>query len=144
MPCEICGKDEQLVKAMIEDIELEVCRNCGNFGTVKTRPTQTATQVPRTSPREFEQEESVVDDFAARMKQARETKGLTQTELAKKLNEKVSVISAIEAGRQPDIALAQKIGHMLHVTLVEKPQEAALARTGKGTATTIGDIVKMR
>ena len=144
MPCEICGKEEQLVKAMIEDIELEVCRSCGNFGTVKTRPAQTAAQRTVTLPRELEQEESVVDDFAARMKQAREVKGWTQTELAKKLNEKVSVISAVEAGRQPDIALAQKIGNMLHITLVEKQQEAALAKTGKTTATTIGDIVKMR
>lgn len=145
MPCEICGKEEKLVKAMIESIELEVCRSCGSFGTVRASQTAQVALKPVILPQELEQEDSVIEDCAARMKQAREKKGLTQVELAQKLNEKVSVLRSIEAGaHQPNIILARKIEHALHIMLVEKPKEVVMTKTGKEAATTIGDVVKMR
>ena len=146
MPCEICGKEEKLVKAMVEGIELEVCHSCGAFGTVSTQ--QAASRQVRKSvvlPQELEEEENIVQDVAARMKQARESKGWTQAELAQKLNEKISVLRAIETGAHyPNILLARKIEHILHITLVEKPEVAAVAKTGKEAAITIGDIIKTR
>ena len=33
--CEMCGKDSDLVNAVIEQVELKVCPGCARFGTVR-------------------------------------------------------------------------------------------------------------
>ncbi|MBI5073143.1 hypothetical protein HZA99_04960, partial [Candidatus Woesearchaeota archaeon] len=36
--CDMCGKAEQLVNALIEGVEMKVCRNCASFGQILQAP----------------------------------------------------------------------------------------------------------
>ncbi|MEM4625635.1 MAG: helix-turn-helix domain-containing protein, partial [Candidatus Pacearchaeota archaeon] len=71
-----------------------------------------------------EDEIEIVQDFATLIKQAREKMGLSQDALAKKINEKVSVIKLIETGKlKPSILLGKKIERALKINLFTKVEK---------------------
>lgn len=116
--CEICGQKTASVKAEINGVLFSVCKECAALGRVVEQPK------PITRPVRAEQpqpEEIVIPDFAKVIAQARQEKGLKQDELAKKLNEKLSVIRAVESGRRaPDLNLAKKLERFLNIKLIEE------------------------
>lgn len=58
------------------------------------------------------------DDFGTAIKNARESLGITQDELGKKINEKPSMIGHLENGSmKPDDLLARKLEHYLKIEL---------------------------
>lgn len=60
-----------------------------------------------------------VEGFGRIIREAREEMGLTQEDLAKQLNEKVTVIRKIEAGEfNPPIDLVRKIEKLLKIKLI--------------------------
>jgi putative transcription factor len=63
-------------------------------------------------------------DYPKIIKSARELLGLSQEELAQKINEKTSVISHLETGSmKPDDALARKLEHYLKIQLFVPTEE---------------------
>src|SRR3989344_2651043 len=150
MSCELCGREvEEFVSAVIEGSTLQVCSNCSKFGQVVERKgkinVKPIKQVKRS---ELDDIEFIVPKYSALIKEARERKGLTQEELAKNINEKVSLIHQVESGHmKPDLNLALKIGKYFEIRLVEKYVEADVKELQidfKNKNLTIGDLIKFK
>jgi len=147
--CEMCGKERELVDAIVEGASVQVCLECSKHGNVvainqpvvdkKIEKAQEMQSRP-------EYVEVVVDDFSDRIKRARERKGLKQEDLAQALAEKESVIQSLETGGlKPTFKLAKKLSVFLGIDLVESVQasrkvEKNINFTDKEV--TIGDLLK--
>ena len=141
--CELCGKQEDsLSKALVEGVKFNVCLNCKKFGKVIE---ETTAKLPeRKIIRNETAFEDVAADYSEKIKNSRESTGLSQKELALKLNEKETVISKLEQGAlKPSIQLAKKLEKALGLKLIisEKIIEAPAANQRQG-AYTIGHFIK--
>ena len=124
--CEMCGKDvSSPSRVKIEGAELDVCDECTDFGTeVKTEDSSsTSTKYSTSSSGSssssssssssgssssaggggrrrdmFDEMDEIVQDYDDQIRSARESKGLSQSELAQQLNEKASLIRKLERG----------------------------------------------
>jgi putative transcription factor len=129
---------------------MNVCKSCSSFGKVIGRVhvplPKKKVEIKKDIPTKKEIVDVVVQDYAERIKKARESQNLTQKEFAKKVNEKESLIHKIETGSfSPNVDLARKLEHALHIKLVEKfEEEKPILPHEKGTELTIGDFVKIR
>lgn len=148
--CDLCGKvDENLLRALIESVELNVCSNCSTFGKViapvKRQVNETKKSIKKEEPEE-EKLELIVEDYAAIIRKKRESMGLTQKDFASRLNEKESRVHKIESGIwQPNIALAKKLEKVLGIKLVEEHLEKhSAAKKGQNEGFTIGDFIKIK
>ncbi|HII16115.1 MAG TPA: TIGR00270 family protein [Nanoarchaeota archaeon] len=146
--CEICGKTTELARCMIEGCEMSVCRNCARFGTASEMRTDApirAAGAAKTPARQEEEEPAIVN-ASAKVKDAREKKGLTQEQLAKAIAEKESVVHRIESGAMmPTLATAEKLEKFLGIKLIEKIMKIeGAAKEGKSESFTIGDLVMER
>ncbi len=142
MVCELCGKNTQLVRAIVEGTEVNVCENCGKYGKVLRKP------VVKNAPKPVIQEvlDVVTQDYAKLIREAREKRGLTQKEFAKELNEKESILQKIENGNfTPPISMARKLEKLLKIKLVElEEEEKQQTAKGKSGTLTIGDVIKTK
>ncbi len=143
--CELCGKDTNLVSAMIEGGMLSVCQKCAKFGQVVAVPLQAQRRMKSPAAEEAEQE-IIASDYARLVKDAREGRGLTQEQLAKAVSEKESFIHKIESGKmEPPLKTAAKMEQFLGIKLIEKyiassyKQEKSFAE-----GFTIGDLLKKK
>ena len=151
MNCEMCGKETELQKAIIEGVQMNVCAQCGKFGRVVGRAVAKEEAVKQAKKEAEEEEpevvESIVGDYADIIKKAREKTGLKQEDVAKKINEKESVIHQIESGHfKPGLALARKLEKFFHIILVErvtvKKEKKKSNEDDEGM--TIGDMIKIK
>ena len=109
--CEICGAEikDEVYHIAIGASELRVCKSCARYGTVveekKARGTAEVPLLARTKKKSklYEQMDldieagmETVEDYGRKLKEARERAGLKQTELAKRINEKQSLLRKIE------------------------------------------------
>ena len=119
MQCEICGSEikgeAQYIK--IGSSKLRVCKSCARHGTVvvvaETRrtaevkgseqPQQLARAKGKSKSRLYEQMDrdieagiEIEENYGRKIKEAREKAGLKQAELAKRINEKQSLLRKIE------------------------------------------------
>ncbi len=143
--CEMCGKNNELVTADIEGVELKVCDACSRFGTIRKR-VDTRNFTPKQEKPEGPQFK-VVDNYASVLRSAREKRGMTQEEFALFLKEKESVLAHWEAGSvKPPIEAAQRVGRILGVNLIEQDITAAMKiESGKrADELTLGDFIKVR
>jgi len=117
--CELCGrKVKAQIEARIGGVLLDVCSECAKSGTIVDRPK--TKPVAYMSQARVATEELVVSDFAQKIRQARQSKGLKQEEVAKSVNEKLSIVNAIENGRiTPDLKLAKKLERFFGIDLIE-------------------------
>jgi len=130
MNCEVCGRriEGRSKRVMIDGSILEVCSQCATLGEreVKERPKSKVimkSSSPKTERINIENME-VILDYAITIKKARERMGLSQDELAQKINEKASVIRLIESGRmKPNILIGRKLERALKVTLFTIAEE---------------------
>ena len=167
MPCEMCGKDvPRLRKVQIGSSELEVCNECAKFGAdvhheaPKSEPEASGPAAVAPA-RTFESppsrrrdalsrgEMELAEDYHKRIARGRQRKGLTQEELAKRINEKKSVISRCESGEmRPSDRLVRKLEKELDVKLMERLEfqvEATIKdkrRTPSGSVS-LCDLIKM-
>ncbi|MEM3564990.1 MAG: multiprotein-bridging factor 1 family protein, partial [Candidatus Jordarchaeaceae archaeon] len=89
----------------------------------------------------------LVEDYAYKIRRAREGKGLSHEELAKKINERVTIIKKIETGKmQPSLALVKKLEKELQINLTEKSDSKIMTTTSKDQSKelTLGDIIKIK
>jgi putative transcription factor len=143
---------------------MTVCDDCSKHGTVAweeepkpkavikprgPRPVLKAqSRVQQTTPLEATVE--LVDDFDARIRQAREKLGISHEELGKKLSEKVSLLKKIETRKMiPDNTLATKLEHALKIKLIlpvsEEKAKMQQAKTAKpiNRELTLGDLINL-
>ncbi|MDG6906707.1 MAG: TIGR00270 family protein [Nitrososphaerota archaeon] len=140
MNCELCGNS---IRGEVQVVNIDggvfrVCNNCAKLGTPvrvpKPVPVRTdhslSPHVPvRAIPRNnapppspgfsYESEEMILrEDYSSAIKGARESLGITQEELGRKINEKPSMIGHLEVGSmKPDDLLAKKLEHFLKIQL---------------------------
>ena len=144
--CELCGKKDNLQEAIIEGSMLSVCKNCLSFGKAVILP---KAKEEKKIPKKIEIEktmELINEDFQNIIKKEREKLNLTQEELAKRLNEKESVIHHLESGElEPSLILAKKLENLLHVNLIEIYEEKQKTKISLSDPTlTIGDLLKLK
>ncbi len=95
----------------------------------------------------FDEMDEVVQDYDERIRSARESKQLTQEELANQLNEKASLIRKLERGDVlPSDSIQRKLERALDIDLSmggsnEDTEWSGGASTG---GTTLGDVVKRK
>jgi putative transcription factor len=160
--CEVCGHKihSDPITAIIEGARLTVCVECSKHGKVvtqdeytpKTKPaTKPSTHVPVTVPQRKKLEakveitQEIIEDYSAKIRQAREKLGLTHEDLAKRINEKSSVIGKLETGKmEPSNILATKLEHALKIKLLtliadeKAPQQIQKA----DREMTLGDLIE--
>ena len=147
--CEICGQETELIRAEIEGMDMSVCRNCAKFGQIKEIPRIKRTpekfiKKPVRSAPHLEVNESIVSDYAQKIRKARERLGLKQEDFAKKINEKESLLHKMETGSfEPSLPLARKLEKILNIKLIEKVEEKEVSFSREPSeGMTIGDLMK--
>lgn len=160
MRCELCGKEVPHLKtAIIEGAVLKVCEDCAKFGEeiderevrkyVKGRPAITEKLESRERRMKekdiLEEEEVLAPDYSGRVKEGRIRLGLNKEELAKKINEKRSVIAKVESGELvPDKELTRKLEKFLNIDLMIKPEPLHVQKkTGERRGLTLGDLIRI-
>jgi putative transcription factor len=146
MLCEMCGNEVATTsRVRVEWTILGLCPACSKFGTLvdppptpptpassraDVRPGTPATRVAGTG-RRLEERDLYVEigelelapDWARRVRVAREAVAWTPEELAKKLNEKKSVILKLESGGlHPPDQLVRKLERLLKIRLRADPE----------------------
>jgi putative transcription factor len=170
--CEMCGADTQSPTTVkIEGAELDVCSECTDFGTeVRQGTSSSATTKYSTSSSSgassgsssstasgsggssgsrrrrdmFDEMDELATDYDRRIREARESRGLSQEELAKGLNEKASLIRKLERGDMlPSDEVQKKLERELDISLLEGGSgEETEWEGGSSTGSyTLGDVV---
>jgi putative transcription factor len=143
-PCEMCGKEGELLKASIENVIMSVCANCARYGKVLSKERKF---LPEKKPKPQMKEilEEVVPDYSEIIKHARERSGLTQLDLGKKIGEHESLLHHIESGKtKPTLDVARKLEKFFRIKLVEISEEKIVASTPAKGEVTLGDFAKIR
>ena len=88
----------------------------------------------------------VVSNYGSLIKNAREKMGLKQEELAKKLNEKESIIQKIEtANFKPGMKLAKKLERFFGIKLIEEVEvEKVKIKKESSESFTLGHFIKKK
>ncbi|HNV94659.1 MAG TPA: multiprotein bridging factor aMBF1 [Methanofastidiosum sp.] len=161
MICEICGKTihGKVFNVKVESASIKVCDKCSRFGVDhqswskygKGDMSSEGIALPLKSrinaPVKTKEEYALVEDYHIVIKDARESKGWSQKDLARKMNEKESIIHHIETeGFALSNELIQKLEKTLSIKLKEKSDEGINISKSKQNLkdTTIGDIIKIK
>jgi len=166
----MCGAETANPKTIkVEGAELDVCDDCANFGTeVKQQSSSSSSTKYSTSSSSgksksksssggsssskrrrhdmFDEMEEMASDYDDRIRNARESAGLSQEELANQINEKASLIRKLERGDMlPSDEVQKKLERKLEISLVEGGDgEDSEWSGGSSTTTTLGDVVKRK
>jgi len=147
----------------VEGAELQVCSKCEKFGTEVQQVRRTDLARPASpkqgrpvsavaSPSAYRKrdlfdymEGEVVDDYAIRIRQAREAMGLSQKDLAMQLKEKEHLIKKIEnSDLMPEEGVRKKLEKALSIRLIDAPESEAEKKVQSKMAPTLGDVTIIR
>jgi putative transcription factor len=169
--CEMCGAETSSPTTVkIEGAELDVCDDCADFGTeVEQQSTGSASTKYSTDSSSdgssesssaggaggsdgarrhdmFDDMDEVVQDYDERIRNARETAGLSQEDLADELNEKASLIRKLERGASlPSDSVQGKLERKLDIALTEGGIDDTEWEGGASTGEyTLGDVVQRK
>ena len=152
MECEVCGRElkGKGYKVLIEGSEVTVCKFCKNFGSEK--PVEKITQrgvkkilFRKKRAKTIEFEEELLENYNLIIKREREKRGWSQEVLAKKIQEKESLIRKIEnAEITPEPSVIDKLERLFNLKLREKVTEVKLDFGRKSLTPTLGDIVEIK
>ena len=149
--CDLCGKTtESLAKAIIEEVQLDVCSDCTKFGKViaavkRPNAKEQHKQYIKQQAKE-EKIELLVENYAEIIKKKRESMELTQKDFASRINEKEVTVHKIETGTlNPPLPLAKKLERFLGIKLIEQHEEKfESSRRNKPEWFTLGDFIKLK
>ena len=173
MLCEMCGTERGRLRPVeVEGVTMQLCSDCAKFGTEKAheapkhsvgspqagvrsggadggwsvpgmaRPRRSGSGKPKKDALSHEELE-LVEDYPVRIRKARETLGISQEDLGKKMNEKKSVIAKLEGGTfRPDNKLIGKLERTLGIRLREKVEEVSIKTKDLGGPMTLGHYIK--
>lgn len=125
--CEICGNN---ILGPTDTIEVDgglfrVCSQCSKLGKSVKIPQNTQSPMHNISKSEpinriYEDDEVELRmDFNKAIKTAREKNGISQEEMGKRINEKISVIKHLETGKlKPNDILSRKLERFLKIQLL--------------------------
>jgi len=139
--CEICGSRNASRKTKIDNAILTVCNECVNFG--EEVPTIELREERKIIPKLEEMEQAIKSNFHLLIKNERTKRSLTQEGLAKKLNEKASIIKRIEDGWEPSINTIKKFERFFSIKLTEEMEEKQIEKKTDRKELTIGDVVEV-
>ncbi|AGK60552.1 transcriptional regulator, XRE family [Archaeoglobus sulfaticallidus PM70-1] len=153
MECEVCGAElrGKPFKVIIEGSEVNVCKRCKSLGSEK--PVERISQkdvkkvfLRKKSPRKkIEFEEELLENYNLIIKREREKRGWSQEVLAKKIQEKESLIRKIEnAEITPETEVIEKLERLFNIKLREKVVEVKVNLNRKSLTPTLGDIVVIK
>ena len=145
MNCDLCGKEAEMFKAVIEGSRVTVCEGCSEYGVnvEKVQPVEKKIVQPRYS--QSEVIEGVISSFGDVIRRKREQLGLSHKEFAQKIAEKESTLHKLEIGTLvPTLERARKLEKMLRLTLVEEQQDEQVVQRETKTDMTLGDMVKIK
>lgn len=152
----------------VEGANLIVCENCAKFGDSSLKQSTKQSQKPKISkitttrkilavkkPKAggvikkdfFSDSYELVDDYIEKIRKAREERGLSHEELAKKINERVSIIKKIETGKMhPSDILIRKLEKELQINIHAplNSKETAVGSKENSKELTLGDVVKIK
>jgi len=163
MRCEVCGRKihSEPVRAVIEGARLTVCVECSKHGKVILREEVDVPQRPSVTKStmhlpvimrkppvaQVQISQEVIEDYAAKIRGAREKLGLSHEDLGKKINEKASLLRHIETGKvAPNNHLAGKLEHVLKIKLMVPIADEKVTTIPAKAATeglTLGDLIEM-
>jgi putative transcription factor len=163
--CELCGRPiyGKAYKVVVEGVELTVCASCylkllKNKGLAKKtkeqpqsakRTTQSYSKTKRVR-RSKTENYDIVEDYAKRIREARERLGLSRADLARKVQEREVTLGKIETGRlMPTIDLARRLERVLKIKLLEpvidEDEEASTNPNSRPKSVlTLGDIAVLK
>lgn len=148
MQCELCGKNTELLTAVVEGTQLKVCNDCGSFGKIIARPQPVQERKKPVQARQQVVVEKIVSDYARLIRSEREKRGMTQEDFAKLIGIKASLVHKLETGNiEPQVEIARKLEKKLGITLVETTREKINAVTTskkRAEGLTIGDIINLK
>ena len=156
MLCEMCGTESaSLEPRKVSGSILRLCSSCGEMGsqtsfreTIGHRAYVAQALEKRKQRDRYEDVEPdeyvLVSDYGARVRRAREKKGLDHASLGKRISEKKSILTSVEAGNmKPNEKLIKKLENTLGIKLVEKVDEESMPTTNQSSKTlTMGDLLK--
>lgn len=167
----MCGANQaSLTTTKVEGAELELCDSCTDFGTeVRQESSSTSTGKYSTSSSSgkssssssgsssdssgsssrrrdmFDHMDEIASDYDDRIRNARESRGLSQEELANELNEKASLIRKLERGDTlPEDDIRQTLEKELEISLIEGGDVDEDWDSGDSGSMTLGDVVKRK
>lgn len=159
MLCEVCGREVPRTKTVtVEGTVLNACPNCARFGVevgAPARPRARATppaiaqrleaRKRRMTPKDvYAQagEEDLAEDYAQRIRAAREARGWKQVDLGMKINERVTIIAKLESGTIiPNEGLIKRLERALEIRLKEKVPAPTVRKQAPHEGLTLGDLV---
>ncbi len=154
MECEICGKEIRYkpFRIVVEGTELNVCGECRDYG-VEEISTSAQHGITRVVRRDKKQKtvskpivftEELVEGFNEIIRNERQKRGWSQEELARKIQEKESLIRKIEnAEITPEPEVIEKLERLFDIKLREKIQEVK-PNPQKKLVPTLGDVVVIK
>lgn len=149
--CEMCGSNvSSLVTAKVEGTIMKVCSNCAKYGLKFENPLERRNNFNSRTKRIFndpDENKVIVKNYSKIIKQAREKSNLKQEQVAKRLNEKESLIHSVESGSlKPSFKTARKLEKFFNIKLIEEipdlPEEVNSLRAEESGPLTMGDLLK--
>jgi len=161
--CEVCGREivGKPGRSLVEGATLIVCQSCSSLGkelpgfperrprAVRLGSVPSHTRTPIESLPKAVEDSDLVEDYPRIVKDAREKLHLSQTDLAFKAKEKLTVIQKIELGKiMPTMRLTKELEHILRVKLLAPREELEVStvpvRQAGPRELTLGDIALVR
>jgi len=151
--CDFCGRKGATKIALIAGTKGFACDQCASLGRVEDE----ILEIPKHIVKQQEERErkpsskieivqEVTDEVGELVRKKRESIGLKQEELAKKISEHESMVKRIEHGYVPSVKIARKLERVLGISLIEtsKVSDEDYDSGTSGGALTLGDIVVVR
>ena len=138
--CELCGAKASK-KAKVEGTVLDVCENCVKYGK-EVKEVEYKRPVKKILRLDGE-DQVMVKDFHKLIRHSREKRKLTQEDLAKKLNEKLSLIKRVEDGWHPSNKTIDKIEKFFNIKIREEAVELIHEQKQNAKSLTIGDVIEI-
>ena len=155
--CEICGAEISgpPQRIVIDRSTLEVCKSCARFGKPEDKwspvpkkmvPVERAFTVQRPKPRDhFKDLVELVPDFGRKIREARESMGLSVEELGTRIKEKAPLLKKIEREDiSPEDGVRKKLERELKIKLTDQASEARMKSSGASRGLTLGDIASIK
>jgi putative transcription factor len=155
--CEICGAEISgpPQRIVIDRSTLEVCKSCARFGKPEDKwspvpkkmvPVERAFTVQRPKPRDhFKDLVELVPDFGRKIREARESMGLSVEELGARIKEKAPLLKKIEREDiSPEDGVRKKLERELKIKLTDQASEARMKSSGASRGLTLGDIASIK